>query len=82
MQARLGPRVTAVAQDTRGQARNRELALERLRDRLDGALQARAARARPTRPTRRGAARGALEQKRAPPDAQASARGAPLGDEA
>jgi ribosome-associated protein len=36
--ARLGPRVTAVAQDARGQARNRELALERLRRRLSEAL--------------------------------------------
>ena len=35
---RLGPRVTAVAQDTRSQARNRELALERLRSRLSAAL--------------------------------------------
>jgi ribosome-associated protein len=32
--ARAGPRVTAVAQDARSQSRNRELALERLRDRL------------------------------------------------
>ncbi|HJS94777.1 MAG TPA: peptide chain release factor-like protein, partial [Solirubrobacteraceae bacterium] len=32
--ARLGPRVTAVAQDARSQTRNRELALERLRERL------------------------------------------------
>jgi ribosome-associated protein len=36
--ARYGPRLTAVAQDTRSQARNRELALERLRSRLAGAL--------------------------------------------
>jgi ribosome-associated protein len=36
--ARLGPRVTAVAQDARSQARNRELALERLRRRLSEAL--------------------------------------------
>ena len=36
--AKLGPRVTAVAQDARGQARNRELALERLRRRLRAAL--------------------------------------------
>ncbi len=36
--ARLGPRVTAVAQDARSQSRNRELALERLRRRLAGAL--------------------------------------------
>jgi ribosome-associated protein len=36
--ARLGPRVTAVAQDARSQARNRDLALERLRRRLTEAL--------------------------------------------
>jgi ribosome-associated protein len=36
--ARAGARVTAVAQDTRGQARNRELALERLQRRLTAAL--------------------------------------------
>jgi ribosome-associated protein len=36
--ARCGPRLTAVAQDTRSQARNRELALERLRGRLATAL--------------------------------------------
>lgn len=36
--ARVGPRVVAVAQDARSQARNRELALERLRRRLTGAL--------------------------------------------
>jgi ribosome-associated protein len=35
---RLGPRVTAVAQDARSQTRNRELALERLRERLRDAL--------------------------------------------
>jgi ribosome-associated protein len=50
LQARHGPRVVAVAQDSRGQARNRELALERLRDRLaDGLRVARPRRA--TRPT-------------------------------
>jgi ribosome-associated protein len=36
--ARCGPVVRAVAQDTRSQARNRELALERLRGRLQAAL--------------------------------------------
>jgi ribosome-associated protein len=36
--ARCGPVVRAVAQDTRSQARNRELALERLRSRLADAL--------------------------------------------
>ena len=45
---RAGPRVTAVAQDARSQARNRELALERLRERLVAAL----ARPRPRTPTR------------------------------
>ena len=48
---RLGPRVTAAAQDTRSQGRNRDLALGRLAERLAGAL----AVARPrtkTRPTR------------------------------
>ncbi len=38
--ARLGPRVTASAQDTRSQLRNRELALERLAVRLGHALDA------------------------------------------
>jgi ribosome-associated protein len=48
--ARCGPRVTAVAQDARGQARNRELALERLRARLASALAVQRRR-RATRPT-------------------------------
>ena len=48
---RAGPRVTAIAQDARSQARNRELALERLRERLAAAL-AKPRPRRPTRPTR------------------------------
>jgi ribosome-associated protein len=60
--ARLGPRATAVAQEHRGQARNRELALERLRDRLAGALRVARPR-RPTRPTT-AARRRRLDQKR------------------
>jgi len=48
--ARVGPRLTAVAQDTRSQARNRELALERLRGRLATALAVPRPR-RPTKPT-------------------------------
>jgi ribosome-associated protein len=47
---RLGPRVTAVAQDARSQTRNRELALERLRDRLAQAIIP-TPRRRATRPT-------------------------------
>jgi ribosome-associated protein len=49
--ARLGARVVAVAQDERSQTRNRELALERLAQRLAAALAPRRPR-RPTRPTR------------------------------
>ena len=60
--SRLGARPSAVAQDARGQARNRELALERLRERLARAL----AVQRPRRPTRAGRAAGErrLERKR------------------
>ncbi len=50
LRARYGPRVTAVAQETRSQARNRELALERLRERLRSGLTVRRRR-QPTRPT-------------------------------
>ena len=60
--ARLGPRVTAVAQDARGQARNRELALERLRDKLAAGLREPPQR-RPTRPGRAARERR-LEDKR------------------
>jgi ribosome-associated protein len=60
--ARVGPRLTAVAQDTRSQARNRELALERLRSRLATALSVPRAR-RATKPTRE-ARRRRLESKR------------------
>ncbi len=48
---RAGPRVVAVAQDQRSQARNRELALERLAERLARALAVARPRT-PTRPTR------------------------------
>ena len=60
--ARVGPRLTAVAQDARSQARNRELALERLRARLTAALAVPRAR-RPTKPTRASRARR-LDAKR------------------
>jgi ribosome-associated protein len=60
--ARAGPRLTAVAQDTRSQTRNRELALERLRARLASALAVPRAR-RATKPTRE-AQRRRVERKR------------------
>ena len=48
--ARVGPRVVAIAQDERSQARNRELALTRLAERLASALAVPKYR-RATRPT-------------------------------
>jgi ribosome-associated protein len=59
---KLGPRVTAIAQDARSQARNRELALERLRERLAVGLRRRKRR-RPTKPPR-GARERRLQEKR------------------
>ena len=60
--ARAGPRIRAVAQDTRSQARNRELAVERLRTRLAEALAVQRPRRR-TAPTR-GARERRLSGKR------------------
>ena len=70
--ARCGPRVTAVAQDARGQARNRELALERLRERLSSALHVPRSR-RPTRPTKASRERR-LESKRRQSDRKSNRR--------
>ncbi len=72
---RLGPVVTAVAQDERSQSRNRELALERVAGQLREALRVR----RPRRPTAPSTAarerrleekkrRAATKQLRRPPD--------------
>jgi ribosome-associated protein len=75
---RAGARVTAVAQDARSQARNRELALERLRERLAAAL-ARPKPRRPTRPTRASRRRHAsAKQQRSTRKAQ---RRPPSADE-
>lgn len=76
LRARVGARVTAVAQDARSQARNRELALERLRAKLVEGLTVQRARTR-TRPTRASKVRrvdakkrrGAVKQARRRPDA-------------
>jgi ribosome-associated protein len=59
---RAGATVTAVAQDARGQSRNRELALQRLAGKIAAALAVPRSR-RPTRPTR-ASRRRRLEQKR------------------
>jgi ribosome-associated protein len=75
--ARLGERVTAVAQDTRSQTRNRALALERLQSRLREALYV-APRRRKTRPSRAAVQerldakrhRGARKRGRRPPSAE------------
>jgi ribosome-associated protein len=60
--ARHGDRVAAIAQDTRGQTRNRELALERLREKLAAGLAVPRKR-RATRPTQTARERR-LETKR------------------
>ena len=60
--ARTGPVVRAVAQETRSQVRNRELALERLEERLRRALAVRRPR-RATKPTK-GAVERRLQSKR------------------
>jgi ribosome-associated protein len=59
---RHGARITAVAQDARGQSRNRELALRRLRERIAAGLRE-PKRRRATRPTA-AARRRRLEAKR------------------
>jgi len=62
LRRKLGARVTAVSQDARSQARNRELALERLREKIAAGLR----RPKPRRPTKpsRAARERRLEQKR------------------
>lgn len=61
--SRLGPRVVGVAQDARSQSRNRELALERLRERLMRALAVPRTR-HPTRPTKASKRRRVDAKKR------------------
>jgi ribosome-associated protein len=62
--ARVGPRLLAVAQDERSQARNRELALARLAERLERALAVPLTR-RATRPTRASRTRRLQDKRRA-----------------
>jgi ribosome-associated protein len=61
--SRLGPVVTAVAQDARGQSRNRELALGRLAEKIAAGL-AVPRRRRPTRPSRAARARRLAGKRR------------------
>src|SRR3954470_1211618 len=62
LKRKLGERVTAAAQDARSQARNRELALEPLRERIEQGLR----RPKPRRPTKpsRAARERRKDQKR------------------
>ena len=76
--ARTGPRVVAVAQDARSQARNRELALERLRRRLATALAVPRSRTA-TEPTR-AARRRRLESKRRQAERKRERRRPETGD--
>ena len=62
--ARAGPRLVAVAQDERSQARNRELALHRLAARLERALAVPRSR-RATHPTAASRARRLQDKRRA-----------------
>lgn len=62
--ARAGPRLVAVAQDERSQTRNRELALERLAERLERALAVPRSR-RATRPSAAARARRLADKRRA-----------------
>jgi ribosome-associated protein len=69
---RIGERVTATAQDTRSQARNRELALDRLRTKLAIGL-AKPKTRRATKPSR-AAKEKRLEEKRRASERKAQRR--------
>ncbi len=72
LREQLGDRATAVAQDARSQARNRELALERLREKLAAGLR----RPKPRRRTNpmRAARERRLRQKRRQSERKAQRR--------
>jgi ribosome-associated protein len=72
LRAKHGDRVTAVAQDARSQARNRELALERLREKLAAGLVV-PRRRRPTKPSK-AAKEKRLESKRRAAERKAARR--------
>lgn len=74
---RAGAAITAVSQDARGQARNRELALQRLAEKIAAGL-AEPRRRRPSRPTRASRERRLEEKRRA--GERKRARRRPSGD--
>jgi ribosome-associated protein len=76
---RTGPLVTAVAQDARGQTRNRELALERLAEKIAAGLFV-PRRRRPTRPGR-AARQRRLEGKRRVGERKQARRRPPAEDD-
>src|SRR4051794_20881832 len=76
LRERLGPVVTAVSQDARGQARNRELALERLAAKIAAGVRVRRKR-RPTKPSRASRKRR-LDQKRQVGEKKRARRRPPL----
>ena len=78
LRARFGPRVTAIAQDARSQARNRTLAVERLRGRIAAALRPRKRR-RPTRASRASRERR-LDSKRRRSETKRARRRPEAGD--
>ncbi len=75
---RCGPRVVGVAQDARSQARNRELALERLARRLAQGLHV-PKRRRPTKPTA-GSRRRRLDAKKRTGEKKSARRRPDPGD--
>ncbi len=76
---RVGPLVTAVAQDARSQARNRELALERLAEKLSKALRV-PRRRRPTSPTPASRERRLVQKRRTSDRKRTRRRPAAEGD--
>jgi ribosome-associated protein len=76
---RAGPLVKAVAQEARGQARNRELALQRLAEKIAAGLRV-PPRRRPTKPSRASRERR-LEQKRRTAARKRTRRGPAPGED-
>ena len=75
LRAAVGPRITAVSQDARSQARNRELALGRLKRKIELALHVPRKRT-PTRPTK-GSKTRRLEAKKRQSDRKRDRRRPP-----